>query len=776
MPTPKQTTRSSRTGAKGVLAQRDPGLARPVARKAGWSDLDVRAVDTARLLAADAVQKVGNGHPGTAMSLAPLAYLLYQNVMTHDPSDPAWLGRDRFVLSCGHSSLTQYVQLYLSGYGLSLDDLKSLRTWGSKTPGHPEVHHTAGVEITTGPLGSGLASAVGMAMAQRRQRGLFDPDAKPGTSPFDHHVYVIASDGDLQEGVTHEACALAGHQELGNLTVIYDANQISIEDDTDIAFSEDVAARYEAYGWHVVTVDWRGDADGAAYVEDVDALLAAIRAGDKVTDKPSLVILRTIIAWPAPTKQNTGKSHGSALGDEEVAATKELLGFDPKKSFAVEPAVLKRAREVGKRGKAARKEWEKGYKAWRKANPDRAELLDRLLAGRPPAGLAKALPTFPADEKGLATRAASGKVLSALAPIAPELWGGSADLAESNNTTMEGEPSFVPTSKQTRAWKGNAYGRTLHFGIREHGMGMILNGIALEGLTHPYGGTFLVFSDYMRPAVRLAAIQQLPVTYVWTHDSIGLGEDGPTHQPVEHLAALRAIPGLDVVRPADANETAAAWAKILTDATGPTALALTRQNVPTWDRTKLGKVSGVAKGAYVLVEESRAGSPDVIIVATGSEVQLAVAAAERLEKAKLATRVVSMPCREWFEKQSRSYQDKVLPPSVRARVSVEAGVSMGWHDIVGDAGRTVSLEHFGASADYQTLFREFGITVEAVVKAARDSVKAAGAAVHAPSITETSPARAAQSAATEVMGDELAAPLGTPPAKKAAASAQSKGK
>lgn len=776
MPTPKQTTRSSRTGAKGVLAQRDPGLARPVARKAGWSDLDVRAVDTARLLAADAVQKVGNGHPGTAMSLAPLAYLLYQNVMTHDPSDPAWLGRDRFVLSCGHSSLTQYVQLYLSGYGLSLDDLKSLRTWGSKTPGHPEVHHTAGVEITTGPLGSGLASAVGMAMAQRRQRGLFDPDAKPGTSPFDHHVYVIASDGDLQEGVTHEACALAGHQELGNLTVIYDANQISIEDDTDIAFSEDVAARYEAYGWHVVTVDWRGDADGAAYVEDVDALLAAIRAGDKVTDKPSLVILRTIIAWPAPTKQNTGKSHGSALGDEEVAATKELLGFDPKKSFAVEPAVLKRAREVGKRGKAARKEWEKGYKAWRKANPDRAELLDRLLAGRPPAGLAKALPTFPADEKGLATRAASGKVLSALAPIAPELWGGSADLAESNNTTMEGEPSFVPTSKQTRAWKGNPYGRTLHFGIREHGMGMILNGIALEGLTHPYGGTFLVFSDYMRPAVRLAAIQQLPVTYVWTHDSIGLGEDGPTHQPVEHLAALRAIPGLDVVRPADANETAAAWAKILTDATGPTALALTRQNVPTWDRTKLGKVSGVAKGAYVLVEESRAGSPDVIIVATGSEVQLAVAAAERLEKAKLATRVVSMPCREWFEKQSRSYQDKVLPPSVRARVSVEAGVSMGWHDIVGDAGRTVSLEHFGASADYQTLFREFGITVEAVVKAARDSVKAAGAAVHAPSITETSPARAAQSAATEVMGDELAAPLGTPPAKKAAASAQSKGK
>jgi transketolase len=759
----KQPSRTSKA-ARSPLAGRDPSLARPVVKKAGWTDLDVRAVDTARLLAADAVQKVGNGHPGTAMSLAPLAYLLFQNVMRHDPSDPAWLGRDRFVLSAGHSSLTQYVQLYLSGYGLTLDDLKALRTWGSRTPGHPEVHHTVGVEITTGPLGSGLASAVGMAMAQRRQRGLLDPDAKPGTSPFDHHVYVIASDGDLQEGVSHEASALAGHQELGNLTVIYDANQISIEDDTDIAFSEDVAKRYEAYGWHVVTVDWRGNGSGDTYVEDVDALLAAIRSGEKVSGKPTLVVLRTIIAWPAPTKQDTGKAHGSALGEDEVGATKQLLGFDPKKSFVVEPAVLKQARGIVARGKAAHREWDKSYKAWRKANAERADLLDRLVAGQAPAGLAKALPTFPADEKGIATRAASGKVLTALAPVMPELWGGSADLAESNNTTMEGEPSFIPTAKQTRAWKGNPYGRTLHFGIREHGMGMILNGIALEGLTRPYGGTFLVFSDYMRPAVRLAALQQLPVTYVWTHDSIGLGEDGPTHQPVEHLAALRAIPGLDVVRPADANETAAAWGQILANRTGPTALALTRQNVPTWDRTKYGKASGVAKGAYVLVEESRAGSPDVVIVATGSEVQLAVQAAERLEKSKVATRVVSMPCREWFEKQSSSYQNKVLPPQVRARVSVEAGVSMGWHDIVGDAGRTVSLEHFGASADYQTVFREFGITVDAVVKAAKDSIKAAASSVHAPGITETNPRKRTSSGDTDVASSK-------PPAAAAKAAA-----
>ena len=737
MPT---TTRSTKATA---ARKRSTTLRRPVARKAGWTDLDVRAVDTARLLAADAVQKVGNGHPGTAMSLAPAAYLLYQNVMKHDPTDAAWLGRDRFVLSAGHSSLTQYVQLFLSGYGLELNDLKSLRTWGSLTPAHPEVHHTTGIEITTGPLGSGMASAVGMAMAQRRQRGLLDPDAKAGESPFDHHIWVIASDGDLMEGVTAEASSLAGHQQLGNLTVIYDANQISIEDQTDISFSEDVAARYRAYGWDVVDVDWRGDGDGAAYVENVDALLAALEKSKK-GKRPTLVQLHTIIAWPSPTKQDTGKSHGSALGDAEIAATKELLGFNPAKTFEVDRAVLTHTRLAGKRGKAAHKAWDKTYAAWRKANPDRAGLLDRLVAGELPAGLDSALPVFEADaEKGMATRAASGKVLSALAGVMPELWGGSADLAESNNTTMEGEPSFIPVNRQTREWKGGPYGRTLHFGIRENGMGMILNGIALEGLTRPYGGTFLVFSDYMRPAVRLAAIQQLPVTYVWTHDGIGLGEDGPTHQPVEHLASLRAIPGLDVVRPAAANATAAVWAQVLRNAR-PAALALTRQNVPVLDRKVFAKASNAAKGAYVLIDGGKDGksAPDVILIATGSEVAIALDARESLERQGVATRVVSMPCREWFEQAGKAYQNRVLPPEVRARVSVEAAVSMGWHDLVGDAGRSISLEHFGASADYKTLYREFGITPEAVVKAAKDSLKDARATARksaAPAVNQTRP-------------------------------------
>ncbi|KQZ88068.1 transketolase [Phycicoccus sp. Root563] len=737
MPT---TTRSTKATA---VRKRSTSLRRPVARKAGWTDLDVRAVDTARLLAADAVQKVGNGHPGTAMSLAPAAYLLYQNVMRHDPTDAAWLGRDRFVLSAGHSSLTQYVQLFLSGYGLELNDLKSLRTWGSRTPAHPEVHHTTGIEITTGPLGSGLASAVGMAMAQRRQRGLLDPDAKAGESPFDHHIWVIASDGDLMEGVSAEASSLAGHQQLGNLTVIYDANQISIEDQTDISFSEDVAARYRAYGWDVVDVDWRGDGDGASYVENVDALLAALEKSKKA-NRPTLVQLHTIIAWPSPTKQDTGKSHGSALGDAEIAATKELLGFNPAKTFEVDRAVLAHTRLAGKRGKAAHKAWDKTYAAWRKANPDRAGLLDRLVAGDLPAGLDAALPVFEADEaKGMATRAASGKVLSALAGVMPELWGGSADLAESNNTTMEGEPSFIPRNRQTREWKGGPYGRTLHFGIRENGMGMILNGIALEGLTRPYGGTFLVFSDYMRPAVRLAAIQQLPVTYVWTHDGIGLGEDGPTHQPVEHLASLRAIPGLDVVRPADANETAAVWGQVLRNAR-PAALALTRQNVPVLDRKVYAKAANAAKGAYVLIDGGKDGksAPDVILIATGSEVAIALEARESLERQGVATRVVSMPCREWFEQSGKAYQNRVLPPEVRARVSVEAAVSMGWHDLVGDAGRSISLEHFGASADYKTLYREFGITPEAVVKAAKDSLKDARATARksvAPAVNQTRP-------------------------------------
>ncbi len=725
------------------LAGRSADLNRPVATKASWTDLDVRAVDTARVLAADAVQKAGNGHPGTAMSLAPVAYLLFQQVMRHDPSDAGWLGRDRFVLSCGHSSLTQYIQLYLSGYGLELEDLKSLRQWGSRTPGHPEVHHTTGVEITTGPLGSGLASAVGMAMAQRRQRGMLDPDAKAGESPFDHHVWVLASDGDLMEGVASEACSLAGHQELGNLTVVYDANQISIEDDTDISFSEDVGKRFEAYGWDVVEVDWRQSSDPAGtpgYTEDVDAVLAALRKSRRPRRRPTLVVLRTVIAWPAPSARGTGKSHGSALGEDEVAATKELLGFDPARTFQVERAVLTHARQVKKRGRALHREWDKGYRAWRKANPERAALLDRLVEGRLPDGLARALPSFDADEKGIATRAASGQVLGALADVVPELWGGSADLAESNNTTMKGQPSFIPAGKQTAEWKGGPYGRTLHFGIRENAMGMILNGIALEGLTRPYGGTFLVFSDYMRPAVRLCALQELPVTFVWTHDSIGLGEDGPTHQPVEHLASLRAIPNLSVVRPADANETAQAWAEVLRRR-GPAALALTRQAVPTIDRSTHAKATGVRKGAYVLVDGGADGTeaPDVILVATGSEVSLALAARTTLERGGTRTRVVSMPCREWFEQQPRSYQNKVLPPEVRARVSVEAGVSMGWHDLVGDAGRCVSLEHFGASADGARLFREFGFTPEAVVKAAKDSLKAARASTGVPAVTDTAP-------------------------------------
>jgi len=714
------TTRTARTAA---VRGRDASLPKPVARKAGWSDLDIRAVDTVRVLAADAVQKVGNGHPGTAMSLAPAAYLLYQQVMRHDPADPHWLGRDRFVLSCGHSSLTQYIQLFLAGYGVELDDLKALRTWGSITPGHPEVHHTPGVEITTGPLGSGLASAVGMAFAQRRQRGLLDPDAKPGESPFDHHIWVMASDGDMEEGVSHEACSLAGHQELGSLTVIYDANQISIEDDTDISLSEDVGKRFEAYGWDVVDVDWRKDGNGQTYVEDVDALWAALEKS-KRSPRPTLVVLHTIIAWPAPTKQDTGKSHGSALGADEVAATKELLGFNPKKTFEVDRAVLSHTRKAKARGKAEHKAWDKTYAAWRRANADRAALLDRLVAGDLPAGLDKALPVFPADnEKGLATRAASGKVLGALADVMPELWGGSADLAESNNTTMEGEESFIPTLKQTREWKGGPYGRTLHFGVREHGMGMILNGIALEGLTRPYGGTFLVFSDYMRPAVRLAAIQQLPVTFVWTHDSIGLGEDGPTHQPIEHLAALRAIPGLDVIRPADANETAAAWGALL-KRDRPAALALTRQAVPVYDRKEYAKASNVAKGGYIMAEAS-SGTPDVILIATGSEVQLAVEARKTLEKQGVATRVVSMPCREWFAEQSAAYREKVLPRAVRARVSVEAAVPQGWREVVGDAGEVIGIDHYGASADFATLFKEFGFTTQAVVAAAKRSIKTA---------------------------------------------------
>ncbi|NMM31919.1 MAG: transketolase [Cellulomonas sp.] len=695
----------------------------PLAQSVGWTELDRRAVDTVRVLAADAVEKVGNGHPGTAISLAPAAYLLYQNVLRHDPADPHWLGRDRFILSAGHSSLTQYIQLYLAGFGLELEDLAALRTWGSKTPGHPEYKHTAGVEMTTGPLGQGLSSAVGFAMATRRERGLLDPDAAPGTSPFDHFVYVIASDGDLEEGITSEASSIAGTQELGNLIVVWDDNHISIEGDTEIAFNEDVLARYAAYGWHVQMVDWTAGPDG--YVEDVDALNAAIEAAKAVTDRPSFIGLRTIIAWPSPTKQNTPGSHGSKLGTDEVRGLKEVLGFDPDASFAVAPEVIAHTRKALDRGAAAQAAWRVGYDAWRSANPDRATLLDRLVSGDLPANWADALPVFPAG-KSVATRAASGDVLSALAGVLPELWGGSADLAGSNNTTMKGEPSFIPAGRSTHEFAGDEYGRTLHFGIREHAMGAILSGIALHGLTRAYGGTFFTFSDYMRGAVRLAALMGVPSIYVWTHDSIGLGEDGPTHQPVEHLTAVRAIPGLAIVRPADANETAAAWKAILERTDGPVGLILTRQNVPTFPRGEDGfaTTDGVARGAYVLLEAST-GTPGVILIGTGSEVQLAVEARTTLEAAGIATRVVSAPSLEWFAEQGAAYREHVLPAAVRARVSVEAGIALSWHKIVGDAGRSVSLEHYGASADADTLYREFGITAQAVVAAARESIEAA---------------------------------------------------
>ena len=687
-----------------------------------WTDLDQRAVDTARVLAMDAVQKVGNGHPGTAMALAPVAYTLFQKAMRHNPANPDWAGRDRFVLSAGHSSITLYTQLFLGGFGLELDDLKSLRTWGSKTPGHPEHGHTAGVETTTGPLGQGVANAVGMAMAARRERGLLDPDAPLGESPFDHQIYAICSDGDLEEGVSGEASSLAGHQQLGNLTLVYDDNEISIEGDTDIAFSEDVAKRYEAYGWHVQTVDWtRG---GTEYGEDLPAFWEALQAAREVTDRPSMILLRTVIAWPAPNAQGTGKAHGSALGEDEVAATKKILGFDVTQTFEVEDEVLEHTRSLVARGKTAEAAWQERFDAWAKRYRQRHELFERMRSRALPEGWTDALPAFDADPKGIATRKASGEVLHAIAPVLPELWGGSADLAESNNTTPKGEPSFVPEERSTKDFAGHKYGRVLHFGIREHAMGSTMNGIALHGGTRVYGGTFLVFSDYMRPAVRLAALMQLPVTYVWTHDSIGLGEDGPTHQPVEHLAALRAIPGLDVVRPADANETVAAWRTILEHVDRPAGLVLTRQNVPTFPRGEDGFASteGVARGGYVLLD-AEGGVPDVVLVATGSEVQLAVEARTLLADKGIRARVVSMPCREWFDSQDQSYRDTVIPPTVKARVSVEAGVAQGWREVVGDHGRSVSLEHFGASADFATIFRQFGITAEAVVLAVEDSIR-----------------------------------------------------
>jgi transketolase len=661
------------------------------------------------------------------MSLAPAAYLLFQKVMRHNPADPHWPGRDRFVLSCGHSSLTLYIQLYLGGWGLELDDLKALRTWGSKTPGHPEYGHTAGVETTTGPLGQGIGNAVGMAMAARREHGLLDPNAAIGKSPFDHFVYAFCSDGDIEEGVSHEASAIAGVQELGNLILIYDSNRISIEDNTDIALGEDVGARYEAYGWHVQHVDWTHG--GTRYEEDVPALYDAIRAAQTVTDRPSFIVLHTVIAWPAPNAQNTGKAHGSALGADEVAATKEMLGWDPERTFEIPPGVLEHTRKAVERGRAAQSAWDKEFAAWaRKPSADPA-LFERLQTRTLPEGWADHLPSFPADEKGMATRKASGTVINAIADHVPELWGGSADLAESNNTTIEGAPSFIPGDRSTKMWKADPLaGRVLHFGIREHGMGAILNGIAVHGGTRVFGGTFLTFSDYMRPSVRLAAIMGLPVTYVWTHDSIGLGEDGPTHQPVEHLAALRAIPGLDVVRPADANETAACWKQILEHTDRPAGLILTRQNVPVFPRGEEGyaDTADVHRGGYVLLDSPSdlpGGLPDVVLIGTGSEVQLAVKARELLAADGVRARVVSMPCREWFDAQEESYRETVIPPPVRARVSVEAGIAQGWREIVGDHGRIVSLEHYGASADFARIFQEFGITAEAVAAAAQDSIR-----------------------------------------------------
>ncbi|RKT37135.1 transketolase [Microbacterium sp. AG1240] len=690
-----------------------------------WDEIDRRAVDTVRVLAADAVEKVGNGHPGTAMSLAPAAYLLYQKVMRHDPADTHWPGRDRFILSAGHSSLTQYIQLYLGGFGLELDDLKALRTWGSLTPGHPEYRHTDGVEITTGPLGQGLASSVGFAYAQRYERGLFDPEAAAGESPFDHHIYVIASDGDLEEGVTSEASSLAGHQELGNLVVIYDANQISIEDDTNVAFTEDVAQRYESYGWHVQTVDWKKTGQ---YVEDAADLYDAIEAAKGETAKPSIIILKTIIGWPSPGKQNSGKIHGSALGADELRATKEVMGFDPEQTFEVDAAVLEHTRELVARGEAEKAAWQEKFDAWAAANPERKALWDRVNARELPADIADALPVFEAG-KEVSTRAASGTVINALAAELPELWGGSADLAESNLTTIKNAKSFIPEEWSTHEWDGSPYGRVLHFGIREHAMGSILNGIVLHGPTRAFGGTFLIFSDYMRPPLRLAALMNIPSLFVWTHDSVALGEDGPTHQPIEQLATLRAIPNFAVVRPADANETAVAWLELIRRHAGPAGIALSRQNLPVFERGEgeasgdvFASAKGAAQGAYVLAEAPN-GTPDVILIATGSEVQIAVAARESLAADGINARVVSAPSLEWFAEQDEAYRESVLPTSVTARVSVEAGIALTWRGIVGDKGRSVSIEHFGASADYKTLYKEFGMTAEAVVAAARETIK-----------------------------------------------------
>ena len=678
-----------------------------------WQPIDDKAVAISRALAMDAVQKVGNGHPGTAMSLAPVAYTLFQRILKHDPANPNWIARDRFILSCGHSSLTLYIQLFLSGYGVELEDLKQFRTFNSLTPGHPEYGHTVGVETTTGPLGQGVANAVGMAMAARYEKGLLDPENDQ--SIFDHNIWVIASDGDLQEGVSAEASSLAGTQQLGNLKMIYDDNRISIEGDTHVAFTEDVSARYKSYGWEVLEVNALTNGD----VDRQNLELAMIKAVEQKT-KPVFIRLKTVIAWPAPKAQGTSKSHGSALGEEEVAATKSALGLDPSQSFYAPSEVITHARKIKDRGSNAFKAWEKNFKIWQDKNPDKAKLLDRLLTKKLPEKWEDDLPIFSSD-KEIATRAASGKVIQAIAASLPEFWGGSADLAESNNTTIEGGGSFLP--KESLMKNAKPFGRIIHFGIREHAMGAILNGAALHGLVKPFAGTFLVFSDYMRGAVRLSALMQLPVTYVWTHDSIGLGEDGPTHQPVEHLAALRTIPGLDVIRPADANEVSACWVEIIKRGK-PAGLALSRQNLPVIDRSRYESTSGSKYGAYVLShpDNSDQNNCQVILIATGSEVYLALSAQEELLSKGIKARVVSAPCLEWFMEQPASYREQVLPNAVKARVSIEAGIAQPWYRFLGDAGVAVSLEHFGASASAPLLFKEFGFTVENIVKAAKESI------------------------------------------------------
>ena len=678
---------------------------------AGWSELDDRAVAYARALAADAVQNVGNGHPGTAMSLAPVAYHLFQHHLVHDPSDPSWLGRDRFILSCGHSSLTLYTQLFYSGYGLEMEDLKTFRTWGSLTPGHPEFGHTAGVEMTTGPLGQGVATAVGMAMAARYERGLLDPNAAPGSSLFDHRIWVICSDGDLQEGVSAEACSLAGTQELGNLNVIYDDNQISIEGNTHNAFTEDVSMRYRAYGWHVIDV--AAAADGNV---DIAALDAAMVAAKKESTKPTLIRLKTVIAWPAPTLRGTGKSHGSALGEQEIAATKLLLGLKPDEHFAMPNEVLTHVRQVKVRGAARRSEWNIAFDEWSSANTDAATLLQRLQKRELPANWDSHLPVFESG-KDIATRAASGEVLQAIAATLPELWGGSADLAGSNNTSIEGGGSFLPTASVIKG--ANPYGRIIHFGIREHAMGSILNGITLHGLTRSFGGTFAVFSDYMRPAVRLAALMNIPSTFVWTHDSIGVGEDGPTHQPIEHFAALRAIPGLDIVRPGDANEVVHAWRQMIIR-NRPAGILLSRQNLPVFDRKVCTPANGTARGAYVLKD---AQNPVAILIATGSEVSLALDVQSALANEGVNVRVVSAPCLEWFAEQDAAYKESVLPSSISLKISIEVGIAQGWRELIGDAGIAISLEHYGASADAKRLFEEFGFSVESIVARVKAGLK-----------------------------------------------------